>query len=227
MWSAPSVAVDAANNEYVFWEGANGALMEAWWTGTWNGPANLGSYSGHMGSAPSAGVSSSQQNVWWQGTDGNLYEAFYNDSTGQWTGPMSLGLGHLDSQPGATDAGGVQFVFWDRGGDLIEAWYSGAWQTSDLGAGPIASAPSVAVDPTTAAQWVFFDGQGGGGVFDDVYSGSWQPGYVGGGASPSSPSATSPGGEVDAFFQGTDGYLYEWRHTSSWQGAYGYPIGPV
>ena len=173
-------------------------------------------------------VNSSQQEVW-SGNDGRLWEAFYSDGNGQWYGPNDLGFGPLNSSPQPQ----VRRVAAPSGFSgttkemLLEAWYAGASQTTDIGMGPIASGPSVALDPQTGWQWISFEGQGGGGLFESHYNGAWQTNYVGMGSSPSPPSTTAPGGKIDIFAQGYDGNLYEARRAPTWQGPYNWGFSPV
>jgi hypothetical protein len=57
---APAVAVSSSGNQFVFWEGTNGNLYEAYWDGSpdWPGPTEVTDTNGHtigsMGSAPTA-----------------------------------------------------------------------------------------------------------------------------------------------------------------------------
>ncbi len=93
--SSPSVTTTPdGSSQLVYWQGAGGRLMEAWWAGArWNGPlditdSQLGG-AGPLTSAPSAMVTpnGSTQLVFWQGAGQSLMEAWY---TGHWNGPANF-----------------------------------------------------------------------------------------------------------------------------------------
>jgi hypothetical protein len=113
--SAPSVAVAPAGEQYIFWQGADGNLYFAEWTGgdlvgsadgSEQTPSNAGWLGntwnfvgeGPMGSAPAAtiGGSSSTLDVFWKGTNLNIWMATSPTSSLSWTGPTSVGDGPLD-----------------------------------------------------------------------------------------------------------------------------------
>lgn len=80
-----------------------------------------------MGSAPSAVVSGSQQQVYWAGTDGNLWETWYS---GNWNGPaevVTTGYGSMGTAPSAAAFDSQTDVFWWGEGALWESWYTGSW----------------------------------------------------------------------------------------------------
>ncbi|MHB8719497.1 MAG: hypothetical protein ACYDAC_11490 [Candidatus Dormibacteria bacterium] len=180
--SAPSVAIDSGRHQQlVFWRDGGGHLFEAWWAGHWNGPvdvtANYFGGSAVLSSSPSIAFDAAtsqatgQQLVFWQGPSGHLMEAWYD--TG-WHGPVDVtasyfsGSSPLSSSPGAavTANGSQQLVFWQGpSGHLEEAWYDTGWHgpvdvTASYfgGAGPLTSAPAVAVTPDGAQQLVFWQG---------------------------------------------------------------------
>jgi hypothetical protein len=143
--SAPAVAVHADGQEDVFWKGTNGSLEEMWYNGIWNGPEPLGG--APMGSGPTVGLDGAgNEYVFWRGTDARLWETLY--SNGHWSPQEPVKIdARLDSAPAvAVHASGEQDVFW-RGahGHLVEAWYTGRWNTVELGGGRLGSAPSVGV----------------------------------------------------------------------------------
>jgi hypothetical protein len=47
--SAPTVGVDKAGNQFVYWKGTNAELWQAYYNGSWNGPNNLGNVSATLG----------------------------------------------------------------------------------------------------------------------------------------------------------------------------------
>jgi hypothetical protein len=140
--SSPTVAVAADGDQYVFWEGTNGDLWEAFWNGSsWNGPTDRGD--GTLGSPPAAGVDGSgNEYVFWESGSGNLEETQWNGSS--WGSAHAIsGMGPLGSAPAvAVASGGDQYVFWEGTGpnyDLWEAaWGGSSWSgPSDDGFGPL------------------------------------------------------------------------------------------
>jgi hypothetical protein len=96
--SQPTTAVTNAGNQYLYWQGLDGNLYEAYWNGTtWVGWNSLGN--GPLNSAPAAGVtpaaSPTTLYVQWQGTDLNLWGATLTFSNSSWTGPTDAGMGPL------------------------------------------------------------------------------------------------------------------------------------
>ncbi|MDQ6847585.1 MAG: CHAP domain-containing protein [Candidatus Dormibacteraeota bacterium] len=239
--SAPAAALTPdGSTQLTFWRGANGHLLEAWYTGRWNGPIDLTSRwpaSAALASAPSVAVTpdGGTQLVFWQGTDGHFWEAWY---TGSWNGPVDWtarwGTGLLGSAPSVwvSPDGRQQTVFW-RGADghLDEAWFAGSWNgpvdwTSRWGSGVLASAPSAVVTPDGAEQLVFWQ-DGAGHLKEAWYAGSWNgpsdwsTAWSASALLGSSPSVvvTSTGNQL-IFWQGTNGHLWE----TWWGGARSAPI---
>jgi hypothetical protein len=165
--SAPSVAISPTEHDgtnyyqYVFWEGTDQNLWEAYWNGSWNGPVDLGD--GPLGSQPTAGIDANGHlYVFWENTNPNrgLEETDYNGSS--WSGAFQVtnssgdSLGPLGSAPTVAvsetqDSGGdgYQYVFWEGtgGADLWEAYWNGSWNGPiDLGDGALGSPPSAATD---------------------------------------------------------------------------------
>jgi hypothetical protein len=245
----PAIAVDNAGNQYVFWQGTNGGLWEAYNNGSWHGP--IGFRAGTLGSTPTVAVSNTRyaysgshiyydQYVVWKGTDNRLWFLYWN---GKWNGPYSLGMGPLGSRPSiSTDDAGVLTAVW-RGTDNA-LWY--AYSTTNpsasgwsgphrAGDGPLGSMPSAT-------------GPVGGGYVDAGWTGTG-PGFdlwyhaedgtlhnVGMGPLDSPPSLVSvPGGSYRVgFWAGTDSALWsgEWRyiattHTLSTSGPGRIGLGPL
>jgi hypothetical protein len=253
--SAPSVTVSPTldsgdyHYQYVFWEGENGDLYEAWWNGKWNGPTDLGD--GPLGSAPTAGTDSQgHQYVFWENTGGGLEEVWYNGSS--WSSPNTIvssstgdGMGPMGSAPTVavspvlnTSAGdGYQYVFWEgENGDLYEAWYNGSWNGPiNLGAGPLGSAPSAAAD-YSGNEYVFWVNTSGG-LEEDWYNGSWSGpqtivnSSTGDGMGPlDSVPATSVDltGEQYIYWEGTDSDLWEAVYDNEdWSGPTNLGDGPL
>jgi hypothetical protein len=244
MTSAPSATVTPdGGTQLVFWQGAGGHLVEAWWAGgRWNGPVDwtAAAFGGadQLNSAPAVAVSpdGATQTVFWQGTNGHLIEAWW--AGGRWNGPvdwsaMALGGAALGSAPSAamTRDGGQQIVFWaGPGGHLLEAWWGGGrwngpvdWTSAALGgAAPLSSAPSVAVTPQ-GDQLVTWRG-GDGHLWETSYGDTWSAAVdqsrSWGGAAPltSSPGLTvTPGGQQELFWQGAASHLFEAWWPTAWQ----------
>jgi surface antigen len=123
-------------------------------------------------------------------------------------------------------AGGEIDVFW-RGehGDLMESWYAGGrwWGPISLGMGPLASAPTVAVQANGEVD-VFWRGANGH-LVQAYFDGIWHGPLDLGAANPamanlgSAPAATSWGSEVDVYWTGVDGKLWEaWWSGGAWHG---------
>jgi len=168
--SAPSAAVAPDGQQVVFWEGADGVLMEAWLAGsTWYGPANIAAAwggSAPVTSAPAVAVrADGTQFVYWGSPTGHLWEASYATS---WSAPVDLtgrwgGQGLVGSAPSlAMAADGSQSVFWE-GADhhAWEAWLKGgswngpadfhetyALNTKEFPVTPFASRRSAIVPPS-------------------------------------------------------------------------------
>ena len=95
LFSSPSVTTTPdGSSQLVYWQGAGGHLVEAWWAGgRWNGPVDLSAAyfggAGSLTSPPTAGVTvdGSTQLVFWAGPGQTLREAWY---TGRWNGPISF-----------------------------------------------------------------------------------------------------------------------------------------
>jgi hypothetical protein len=241
--SAPSVALTPdGSTQLTFWRGPRGHLMEAWYTGRWNGPLDLSAaWRGTplLASAPSVTVTpdGSTQLVFWQGTDGHFWEAWY---TGRWNGPVDWTArwgGHvtLGSAPSVwvSPDSRQQTVFW-RGtqGHLWEAWYAGSWNgpvdwsARWPGTPLLASAPSAVVTSDGAQQLVYWQDTSGH-LQEAWYAGSWNgPSDWSAGWSAASLLASSPsvavraGGSQLVFWEGGNGHLWE----TWWGGARSAPV---
>ena len=94
-----------------------------------------------MASAPSAALTSlDQQIVFWKGTDGVLHEMWWDPRSG-WNGPVVVNGGvTLASRPSVMVTEGNQVLFWESlGGDLEEMW----WNSSSGWNGPVSHPPRV------------------------------------------------------------------------------------
>ena len=144
----PSIAVTSSGEQFVFWQGTNGGLWEAYNDGSWHGPIGFPQM-GTLGSTPSVAVTGSNQYVVWKGMDGNLWLAYY---TGAWHGPYRLGFGPLGSRPSIfVDDSNVLTVVWSGDDSAAALWYadsppnpgaSGWSGPHSLGDGPLGSPPS-------------------------------------------------------------------------------------
>jgi mRNA-degrading endonuclease HigB of HigAB toxin-antitoxin module len=239
--SAPSAAVSADGNEYVFWRGTNGDIYEAYYnsaSGSW-GHQDLTSAQGWgtTTSAVSVGVNSSndQQYVFWRGSNGDLDEAYYK--SGGWSGPQDMdsvfGFGNnIASAPSvAVSSDGNEYVYW-RGaqGNIYEAYYtasSGAWNSQDMTNaqtwGDATSAINVGVNSSNDQQYVFWRGSNGD-LYEAYYkSGSWNGpqdmdsvfGFGNNIASAPSVAVANDGNEY-VFWRGTNDDIYEADYGTSW-----------
>jgi hypothetical protein len=152
----PSIVANESNDQWVFWQGTNGGLWEAYKAGSstsWQGPTYL-SKMGTLGSTPSVaviGINGTVPYVTWTGEDGKLWLAY--DSSGGWVGPCDLGMGPLPlgQRPSImSDQSGVLTIGWQGGNNAL--WYaystpnptcSGWSGPHSLGDGPLGSVPSL------------------------------------------------------------------------------------
>jgi hypothetical protein len=98
--SAPSVGIDGAGTEYVFWRGNNSTLFEKTLSnGHWTRAVPV-TKAGTLGSPPAVAVhAGGEVDVFWRGLNGHLIEMY---DTGQWNGPVDLGATQLGlAGPGA------------------------------------------------------------------------------------------------------------------------------
>jgi hypothetical protein len=146
----PSIAIDGGGDQYIFWQGTNGGLWEAYNTGSWKGPLNIGQM-GALGSAPAVAVNQGIQYVVWQGENAHLWLGYWNGSS--WVGPCSLPEGVIGSAPDISlSSGGELDVVWEgTNGALWYAYSSNSpscsgWSGAiSLGDGTLGSAPSVSM----------------------------------------------------------------------------------
>ncbi len=104
-------------------------------------PPALAATSGNARGPSAASDEYNNQYVFWRGATGNnnLWEAYYNVYTGQWNGPLNLGMGPLGSEPTVAVSNQVfagpggepfnaQYVYWQgTNGDLYLAYWEGKW----------------------------------------------------------------------------------------------------
>jgi O-glycosyl hydrolase len=164
--AAIGAAVNPINrHQYLFWRAHDGRIHEAWYSGAWRGPLNLG---WRAWSAPAVGVTSAaHQYVFWQGADGHIEEAWFY---GGWRGPRDLTtfngwaeFGESSGAPGVAvnAASDHQYLFW-RAPDsrVYEAWYFTSWSGPRNLGWSAASPPSAAVT-LKDHQYVFWRGADG------------------------------------------------------------------
>jgi hypothetical protein len=162
-----TVAVNPTTGaRYVFWQGPDGFIQEAWSGGvSWSGPVKMTSW-GRSGSSPSVAIgNNNHQFVFWRGASGHILEAWYQGRS--WHGPRDM-TNALD-WPSTNAAPAVainpvnnhQFVFW-RGTDgaIRQAWWDGRWHGPVNTRWKASSAPSVAV-ANDSHQYVFWTGAKG------------------------------------------------------------------
>jgi hypothetical protein len=138
--SAPAVGLDSSSNTYIYWEGGNQGLWEAYWDGAFEGPFNIGM--GPIGSPPGVAVNGSGQAfVFWRGgNDPNLWEAQGNArylSYGVLAGPYNRLSPPLYSGPTlGLNSQSYTYTYWEgQGLDLIELYYNGGF------VGPVQAGP--------------------------------------------------------------------------------------
>lgn len=190
MASAPVARLAPDGTQIVFWEGAGGHLVEAWFSGGhWNGPvdytASVFGGAAPLASAPSlALIGDGTQVVFWQGPANHLFEAWYANG---WHGPVdwtnaALAGALLASAPSVTVGtdGSTQSVFWEGGGgQLDEAWNSGGhwsgpanWTAQAFGGvAPLVSAPASAVSSGNVQ--VVFWADAAQRLWESWYAGGW------------------------------------------------------
>jgi hypothetical protein len=233
----PTVAIAPDGTQIIFWQGAGGHLIEAWWNGSWNGPVDWTAANGwpaSVSSAPSVRLAADgTQIIFWQGAGGHLIEVWWN---GHWNGPVDWTAANgwpasVTSAPSVALApGGTQIIFWQgAGGHLDEVWWQGHWNgpvdwTAANGwPASVTSAPSVAFAPD-GTQLIFWKGAGG--HLDEVWwNGKWNGPVDWTSANAWSPSVTSapsvafaPNGTQLIFWQGAGGHLDEVWWNGHWNG---------
>jgi hypothetical protein len=180
------------------------------------------------------------EEVYWRGSDGYLWESA--ESGGVWRGPMRTPVGGLASSPAATiGSHGYDYVFWE--GINHALWEAGdypqGWIVSQVGMGPLGSQPTAASLPNSSGVSeidVFWEGTDGD-LWRALYetaTGKWTgPSNVGMGPLGSPPTAaeqsTSAGPQIQVYWKGTDGALWE-ADTSGgtkWSGPTSHGMGPL
>lgn len=180
------------------------------------------------------------EEVYWQGTDGYLWEDV--EAGGDWRGPARTPVGGLASPPAATiGSHGYDYVFWE--GTNRQLWEAGdypqGWIVSQVGMGPLGSQPTATSlpDATGVSEIdVFWEGTDGD-LWRALYltsTGKWSgPTNVGMGTLGSPPTATeqatSAGSQIQVYWKGTDGALWE-ADTSGgtkWSGPTSHGMGPL
>ncbi|MBO0864177.1 MAG: hypothetical protein J2P16_03795 [Mycobacterium sp.] len=172
---APDVAVGEDGSQYVVYRGANGHLFESvFGPNGWRGEHDMCTSHG-WGCNPSSAASvavnpaTDDQYVFWRGTHGDINEAF--DHSGAWRGPINMctkkswGCAAAAGAPDVAvgDDGSQYVVYSGADGHNYEAFRrSGAWHGAldmcasySWGCTP-SSAASVAVNPATDEQYVFW-----------------------------------------------------------------------
>lgn len=151
------------------------------------------------------------QATYWRGTDANLWVAVWDGT--KWTGPASLGMGPMASEPTAGGANGQNFVYWKgTDGAMREGWFDGTkWN------GPLTvfntklnSDPAVAVAPS-GHHWIFWKGNNGH-LFVLHWTGTtWDgPTDIGMGTLGSHPGASVNASEHPyVYWKGLDGGLWQ------------------
>jgi CHAP domain len=225
MGSEPTVALGSQTAkgyayQYVFWEGTNHDLYEAYWNGSWHGPVPLGD--GALGSQPTAGADKAGGiDVFWENLGRGLEEVYYTPGKG-WDSPRNIEINGRDlavmgSSPSvAMQPGGPQSVFWESpGASLYEAYWDNGWHgPAGLNDHDLGGPPSAGVDSAGHPD-VFWESPGTG-LYGTYWNGSqWvgpfqpRPGLTDLGSAPA--VAVSPSGSQYVFWMGPGGdhFLYE------------------
>jgi hypothetical protein len=89
--SDPSAAVTPDGTQLVFWQGPSSHVWEAWYTGVWNGPADISaawSSGKTVLGAPSVMTGGGQQILFYRGPDYHVWNAYF---TSIWNGAYDRG----------------------------------------------------------------------------------------------------------------------------------------
>ena len=129
--SRPTVSVGPAGQQYVYWQGANDDIYEAWHYRRWSRPrdltaANRWGRAGRSSSSVTVAVvpGTEDQFVFWHSLDGHLYEAWYD---GIWHGPVQTGWRSAFAPTVSVTATRHWYVFWQAVGHIWQERYDGGW----------------------------------------------------------------------------------------------------
>lgn len=227
----PSIGVNSAGDQWVFWKGTNGGLWEAYNYGSgWVGPSHI-TQAGTIGSPPTVQVvpTSTTQYIAWDGTNGYLYLLYWN---GSWNGPYNLHIVDNGATPSMMmDNQGVLTIGWKGADGYLDYAYSTENPTGSGWSGPFEISNSGVLGSTPSlygpaggqyldAAWV------GSGSYNDLW---WRMGNgsvtnLGQGPLQSPPSISEfpdPNDEAyQGFWTGSDNYI--------WDAAWDYdPLGGI
>ncbi|MDR3084419.1 MAG: Ig-like domain repeat protein, partial [Streptomyces sp.] len=132
--STPTVVEAPSGQTFIFWQGDNSHLWQAWYTpgSGWAGPVDWSAQwgGGLITSPPTVLFNPEGQTlIFWRGQSNHLFQAWYTPGTG-WAGPVDWsaqwGVGGVQSQPTVVISPQDQtLVFWEgTNGQLLEAWYT-------------------------------------------------------------------------------------------------------
>jgi hypothetical protein len=232
--SAASAAVGDDESQYVFWRGPGGDIWEAYRYASWVSVDMTTAHGwGQASSAPAVAVNptNDHQYVFWRGPDGSIDEAYYD---GAWRGPLNMsgfGWGGLPAGSPPSDAVGAdesQDAVWTGPSSGIwEAFHYTVWNTINmtnaLGWGQATSAPTIAVNPSSDDQYLFWRAANGdvreAYFSNNAWHGPLDMSSFGWGGQPTSSApgdAVANDGSQYVFWHGPDGDFWEAYHLTSW-----------
>jgi hypothetical protein len=223
--SAPSVAVDNNDRQYVFWL-RGGHIIEAWNTGTWQ----VNDMGWAAASGPGIGVNptNDHQYVFWLDSNGQVMEAY---NQGVWHGPIAMGWIAGSAPSVAVDNHETQTVVWKgkTNSSIFGAVYSYSptpgWSSVSTWPGTTTTRPAIAVNPQTGDQYLYWKGETNSSIYSSVDRGpvtsmppdATQPRWTTS-AAPTVGVASS--GHQYIFWAGaTNSNIYEgWNSAGTWAG---------
>jgi len=125
----------AANRMDVFWNAADGSLMDTVWDGSFWSDHQLSA--GPMASAPAPldGFAPGRMDVFWKATDGSLMDTVWDGGTSIWS-DHQLSAGPMASAPAPLDgfAPGRMDVFWKAADSSLmdTVWDGSTWIVTAL-----------------------------------------------------------------------------------------------
>jgi glucosylceramidase len=177
-------------------------------------------------SAVAVGVNpaNDRQYVFWRGGYGRIYEAWY--TTG-WHGPVNKGWTSPSAPSVAVTTNSHQYAFWQGiNSHIYEAWYTNRWHgpldlTTTLRwgtAGLTTSTPTVAVNPASGRQYVFWRGMTGR-IYEAWYTTGWHgPTNMGWGSTSAPAVAVTDAAHQYVYWRGSDDHIFEAWFTGTWRG---------
>ncbi len=175
-----------------------------------------------------------EQDVFWKAGSGLKEEVWLN---GFQTPVMIPGVTNVASAPAAAynpALGEVDVYYRGTDGALWEEyWQNATWHGPlRVGMGTLGSDPTLAVDPNSGAQYIYWKVSGGGGLEGAVWShGSFQgpfsiPGVTNAASGPAAAFNTTRG-EIEVYYMGSNKGLWETYWNGKWNGPIDAGMGPL